>query len=203
LGSTLGSRHLPARAAVAIAGALFLALGVVVPAAAAGGELDPSFGVDGKVVTNFTSRFDAASSVAAQPDGKLIAAGMAGFGGPNPTFALARYHSDGSLDTTFGGDGKVTTDFTGKADGALAVAVQSDGKIVAAGLAGFSPRDFDTEIAIARYNVDGSFGADGRVTTDPSRTYDDANAIALQPDGKIVIAGYGDGKVTTDFTPRT
>jgi uncharacterized delta-60 repeat protein len=193
----LRSPHLRARSVVTIAGALLLALGVASPALAAGGDLDTSFGVGGKVETNFTPRFDGASSVAAQPDGKLVAAGTADRDGPNPRFALARYTTDGSLDPTFGGDGMVTTDFTRKGDGAFAVAVQPNGKIVAAGLAGFSPTDFDTEIAIARYKVDGTldagFGGDGRVTTDLTRTFDDANAIALQPDGKIVVAGYADG----------
>ena len=177
-------------------GALLLALGVTIPAVAAGGPLDESFGGDGKVTTNFTPRFDSASSVAATPNGNIVAVGMAGFGGPNPTFALARYGHDGSLDSTFGGDGKVTTNFTGEQDNALAVALQPNGKVVAAGGAGFSDTDFDTEFAIARYNVDGSldkcFGGDGKVTTDLSATYDQVNALALQRDGKIVVAGYAD-----------
>jgi uncharacterized delta-60 repeat protein len=175
---------------------MLLALGVASPALATGGDLDTSFGVDGKVTTNFTPGFDGASSVAAQPDGKLVAAGTAGLDGPNPTFALARYDDDGSLDPTFGGDGMVTTDFTEKTDGAFAVAIQSNGKVVAAGLAGFGPSDYDTRFAIARYKVDGtldaSFGSGGMVTTDLSPTYDGANAIALQANGKIVVAGYAD-----------
>jgi uncharacterized delta-60 repeat protein len=180
----------------AIAGALLLALGAASPALATGGDLDTTFGGDGKVTTDFTPGFDGASSVATQPGGKLVAVGTAGLDGPNPTFALARYDDDGSLDPSFGGDGTVTTDFTKKTDGAFAVAVQSNGKIVAAGLAGSGPSDYDTEFALARYRIDGtldaSFGGDGTVTTDLTPTYDGANAVAIQPNGKIVVAGYAD-----------
>jgi uncharacterized delta-60 repeat protein len=193
-------RRLPSLAA-ASAGALLVLLGVPVPAFAAGGGLDTSFGGDGKVTTNFTPRFDAASSVAATRGGKLVAVGLAGLGGSNPSFALVRYNHDGSLDSTFGGDGRVTTNFTGEADAASAVVVQCDGKIVAAGGAGFSDTDFDTVMAVARYDIDGSldtsFGGDGRVTTDLTSTYDQANAIALQDDGKIVVAGYADAAGST------
>ena len=209
----------PSPLAAALLGSLLL---VALPSAAyaQGGSLDATFGGDGKVTTNFTSRFDTAYGVVVQPgDGKIVAAGgVAGSGG---RFGLARYNPDGSLDATFGGDGKVTTNFTAVEDAAFDVVLQADGKIVAAGLA----RD---DFALARYNADGSldtsFGGDGRVTTNFAGFLDAAFGVAIQPaDGKIVAAGMalsvgrlalaryntdgtldtsfgGDGRVMTNFT---
>ncbi|MCI0390616.1 MAG: hypothetical protein MOB07_17865 [Acidobacteria bacterium] len=80
------------------------------------------------VTTNFSNFIDAALSVAVQGDGKIVTAGQA-FTGTGGGFALARYNIDGSLDTSFGVGGKVTTDFAGSNDQARSVAVQQDGKI--------------------------------------------------------------------------
>ena len=103
------------------------------------GSLDTSFGGgDGKVMTDFTPTCDAAWAITLQPDAKIVIAGAAG--DPNGKIALARYNPSGTLDTTFGGDGRVTTDFTRKYDEALGVALQADGRIVAAGSAGFGGR---------------------------------------------------------------
>src|SRR5262249_5927712 len=98
------------------------------------------------------------------------------------------------LDSTFGLAGKVVTDLSGRYDEIRAVTIQSDGRIVVAGLTGIAPsRDF----AVARYNTDGtldrSFGAGGTVTTDFARGDDVAWALAIQPDGKIVVGGAADG----------
>jgi len=191
----------------------------------ASGELDITFdpiGLDGKVTTDFAGGNDIAYAVAIQPDGKIVVAGSASIG--NLDFALVRYNIDGSLDTTFDSDGHVTTDFSGGADEARAIAIQPDGKIVVAGSASIGNLDF----ALVRYNIDGSldttFDSDGRVTTDFSGGADEARAIAIQPDGKIVVAGSAsignldfalvrynidgsldttfdsDGRVTTDFS---
>jgi uncharacterized delta-60 repeat protein len=97
------------------------------------GALDTSFGGDGKVLTNLTSGRDWAWDMAIQTDGKIVAAGAAG--GLGGRFGIVRYETDGSLDSTFGGDGKVLTNFTSGWDAASAAAVQSDGKLVAAGSA--------------------------------------------------------------------
>ncbi|MDK9495164.1 calcium-binding protein [Streptomyces katrae] len=147
------------------------------------GSLDTAFGDGGRVTTPFAGA-DVANGVKVQPDGKIVTAGNSGF-----DFALARYNpADGSLDGTFDGDGKVTTDFgTNTLDGAADLALQSDGRIVAAGI---SLADF----GVARYNTDGSldngFGTGGKVHTDVSFGYfDTANAVALQSDGKIVVSG--------------
>jgi uncharacterized delta-60 repeat protein len=109
---------------------------------------DDSFGVNGKVTTDFAGSTDMALSVAAQPDGKIVAAGFASVSGAGFNFALARYNRDGSLDDSFGVAGKVTTDFAGYIDQARSVALQPDGKIVAAGYAAINgAQDF----ALARY----------------------------------------------------
>ena len=101
------------------------------------GSLDATFGVGGKVTTDFSGLNESAGALAIQSDGKIVAAGyVVQTGGPpyNTDFALARFNADGSLDTTFGFDGKVTTDFVGRHDAVRALAIQSDGRIVAAGM---------------------------------------------------------------------
>lgn len=153
---------------------------------AAPGELDPSFDGDGVVLTDFGATTERAVDTAIQSDGKIVAAGESG-----GDFALARYNPDGSLDISFGGDGKVTTDFGGVRDIADAVAIQSDGKIVAAGR--FFPRPYSDDFALARYNSDGSldtsFGVSGKVITNLGGA-DVIEDVAIQSDGKIVAAGF-------------
>ncbi len=139
-----------------------------------------------------------------QEDGKVVAAGNADSGSTSVDFALARYDTDGSLDGEFDGDGKLRTDFFGGADWAEALAIQEDGKMVAAGLSNNvsnSPHDF----ALARYNADGSlnnsFHNDGKLKTALGGPNDDrVHALALQEDGKIVAAGYAGHSTTgSDF----
>src|SRR5438067_699524 len=172
---------------VALLGAVGLASG----AAGAGGALDPSFGIGGKVVTQFGDG-SVANGVALQPDGRIVAAGYCHvFGGPNLyAFALARYNSDGSLDSSFGTGGKVTTDFGGGSfDVANGVVIQPNGMIVAAGERATL---FTSSFALARYNsvgrLDPSFVTGCTVTTDFGGS-GLANAVALEPNGKIVAAG--------------
>jgi uncharacterized delta-60 repeat protein len=152
------------------------------------GTLDTTFGVDGKVRTNFTAGDDVANGVALQPNGKIVVVGSANF----DKFAVARYNDDGTLDTSFSGNGKVRTDFSRGLDAAHGVVVQADGKIVAAGHAGF-----DT-FALARYTaggaLDSTFSGDGKLRTNFSRGHDFANGAALQVDGKIVAAGRVGGR---------
>ena len=178
-----------------VAALLALQLAGALPAQAAPGALDPTFGTKGKVTTDFGSGFDGVNAVAVQVDGKIVAAGATGA----PDFALARYNTTGALDPTFGTGGKVTTDFGSVFDGVNAVAVQVDGKIVAAGT-GKGPED--TDFALARYNTDGTldttFGSGGKVTTDflpVSHDSDQAFALVVQPDGKIVAGGIGVGRL--------
>jgi uncharacterized delta-60 repeat protein len=156
------------------------------------GTLDASFGAGGIVTTDFAASLTQAFSVALQPDGKIVAAGQTFING-SLDFALARYNRDGTLDASFGTGGTVTTDFAGersRQDRAFSVAVQPDGKIIAAGQATIRSFDF----ALARYNRDGtldaSFGTGGTVTTSfGNGSFDFARSVALQPNGKIVAAG--------------
>ena len=146
------------------------------------GSRDTSFGSEGLVWWPLYDSSARAFALALQPDGKLVAAGP-------PNFTLVRYNPDGSLDTSFGSGGVVTTAIGAYGDGAFALALQPNGKLVAAGYA--SPTKFPDYFAVVRYNPDGSvdrtFGADGTVTT-PSGV---AEALALQPDGKLVAVGEG------------
>jgi uncharacterized delta-60 repeat protein len=162
------------------------------------GSLDATFGSGGKVTTEFTANFDQANTVALQPNGKIVAAGRTG-AGTSHDFALARYNPDGSLDATFGSGGKVTTDFTGGSDQAFGVALQPNGKIVAAGTAHTGTI---LEFALVRYKkhggLDPSFGSGGKVTTDFTGSNDLAFGVALQPDRKIVAVGDA-GTVNSDF----
>ena len=167
------------------------------------GDLDPRFGEGGKVTTRFYPYSDNyAQAIAIQADGKVIVAGHIVKDRVNEDelllgFGLARYNNDGSLDATFGGDGKVfTSDKVGFRD-ATALAIQPDGKIVAAGSglirAGLSSVK---SFAVARYESDGgldsTFGNGGRVLTDvDGGNFDDVTAVgvAIQRDGRIVVAG--------------
>ena len=227
---------------------LLLQLGLGVPALAAGGDLDPSFGVDGQVTSTAFSSDGGGNPIAFQADGKIVVAGYVF----NPVsdrsrFAVARFDADGTLDPTFGGDGTVRTVFrTGKGcyDSAKSVVVQSDQKIVAVGVSSCkrsAPVDAmpetDSLFALARYNGDGTldttFGDNGTVMTsfgDPAHCNAQAAGAALEPDGKIVAAGVAacakgwddsrfavarydtdgtldtsfsdDGMVRTNFTPQ-
>jgi uncharacterized delta-60 repeat protein len=112
------------------------------------GSLDTSFDGDGKLITNFSGQ-SYAYAVAIQPNGKIVAAGGASVSQTLDDFALARYNSDGSLDTSFDGDGKLTTAFGNMFDWASALLLQPDGKIIAAGTKMVSTSDFD--FALARY----------------------------------------------------
>ncbi|HEV2124254.1 MAG TPA: delta-60 repeat domain-containing protein, partial [Chloroflexota bacterium] len=112
------------------------------------GELDPEFGTNGKVITDFDVR-DVVLATAIQNDGKILAVGWSG-GESAADFALARYNPDGSLDTSFGSNGRVITDFDGGGY-AYAAAVQPDGKIVAAGFANPSGVYGFNDFALARY----------------------------------------------------
>ena len=167
----------------------------------ADGTLDTTFDGDGFVFTDFTAGTDSASAVAIQADGEIVAAGDAGgLGEYTSAFALARYHADGTLDTGFDGDGMVVTDFTVDDDGASGVAIQADGKIVAGGSAGFNGAS--ASFAVIRYNADGiidtTFSGDGMAKTSFTAGFDSALGMAIQADGKIVLAGSA-GAVTAKF----
>ena len=156
------------------------------------GALDSSFGTGGKVVTDFDANAvnEGALAAAIQPDGKIIAAGYVSLTSPGPGFfALARYNTNGSLDTTFGNGGKVLTAIVQHINTARGVAVGQDGKIVAAGEYFGSLQNFQT--LIARYGTTGAL--EGTTTDQRGVDLGDSNtpmAVTIQPDGKILTAGY-------------
>ena len=153
------------------------------------GDLDTSFDDDGILGTDFGGASNTSATALLVTGEAIVAAGAAG-----SDFALARYNrSDGSLDSTFDGDGTVRTDFSAGGDAAEALAIQADGKLVAAGSSnsgGASGVDF----ALARYNpdgtLDGSFDGDGLVTASFSPEAEErAFGVAVQGDGKILAGG--------------
>lgn len=172
------------------------------------GSLDASFGTGGTVTTAVGSAADYGTGVALQADGKIVVAGYSS-NGSNDDFAVVRYNANGSLDSGMAGDstpadsfgtgGKVITPIGTGTDQAQCVVIQSDGKIILAGQALFSNADF----ALVRYNADGSldsglagdttpgdsFGTGGKVTLPIGSSADAVESIALQSDGKILVAG--------------
>ncbi len=153
------------------------------------GTLDNTFGTGGKVFTPIGSQDAAANAVALQSDGKIVVAGWSYNSGIYDEIIAARYNANGTIDNTFGTAGIVVGNPGNYADG-YAVAVQSDGKILLAGLAEIGANN---DFVLIRLNTDGStdntFGTSGMVTTDFAGGDDRAFAIAIQTDGKIVLAG--------------
>jgi uncharacterized delta-60 repeat protein len=154
------------------------------------GALDGTFGIGGKVVTDIAGGFDRAVSLAIQPDGKIVAAGFAQLSG-NYAFAVVRYDTAGVLDSSFGTGGKVTLSRTTN-DTAGGMVLQPDGKIVVVGRSRTGGTTFD--FLVARFTsagaLDPSFGTGGIVVTDVNGDVDFASAVALQPDGRILVGGY-------------
>lgn len=171
---------------------------------AAAGDLDTTFGTGGKVTTDFRGYGDYGRALAIQDDGKIIAAGISASRDIYFTedFAIARYNPDGSLDPTFGTGGKVVLDFFGDQDQIHDVAVQPDHKIVAVGFARAGAIFYTV---VVRYNPDGtldsSFGTGGKVLTLPPGLDGEGNAVVIQPDNKIVVAGrtLGAGSIDMNF----
>ncbi len=165
------------------------------------GDLDTSFNSTGKVTTDILSSDDGGNAMTIDSSGKILVAGLAN-NGSNYDFALARYNSDGSLDTTFGTGGKVTTGILSSDDLGYAITIDSNGKILVAGYAYNGSSNYD--FALARYNSDGSldttFDTDGKVTTAIGSGTDLDNAITIDSNGKILVAGYAfNGSSNFDF----
>jgi uncharacterized delta-60 repeat protein len=164
----------------------------------AAGMPDTSFGLDGIVRTG-VGFGAAATDVAIQPDGKLVAVGGTIVSQIDANFALMRYNADGSLDASFDGDGRLTTDF-GSADEAFSVAIQSDGAIVAAGISSHNGPAF------ARYRVDGSldpsFDDDGKQLLEIAGR-DNASALTVSAAGITAVISDPDEKagMVVQLTP--
>ncbi|MCP4963953.1 MAG: hypothetical protein GY926_01825, partial [bacterium] len=172
------------------------------------GTLDTAFDTDGIVTTDMASgTADAfAHSVTVQSDGKILIAGYGLNGGGDNDFALVRYNSNGGLDTTFNTTGKVSTPIgTNTEDQAYSVTLQDDGKIL---VAGYSHNGIDNDLALVRYNSDGSLDVDfdgdtgtgnGIVTTDIGSAENYGYSVTVQSDGKILVAGSHFNGTDYDF----
>ena len=165
----------------ALAVSIVLLVGAASSVSAGPADLDRTFGNGGSAIVPFPDVESLAEAVVVQPDGKIVAAGAAGL-----DFGLARLHPDGSLDASFGVGGLVITDF-GDTEIAHAMVLQPDGKLVVAGET-FSGT---TALALARYQADGTldpdFGVGGLVRM-PELS---ARSLVLQPDGMLVVGGFG------------
>jgi uncharacterized delta-60 repeat protein len=156
------------------------------------GSLDTAFGILGKITSDVLDSVDGVSKVWVQDDGKILSAGTTSVG--SSRWALTRYNSDGSLDQTFGISGKIICEPLTELSLfiPITVAIQRDGQIITAGIASYRENDRG-EFGLARYKPDCSFdetfGTSGKVTTDFSPEVDSPTALAIQSDGKIVVAG--------------
>jgi uncharacterized delta-60 repeat protein len=168
------------------------------------GSLDTSFGTDGRAVVAVGARDDQAKAIAVHADGKIVVAGITNQGTAGYDFALVRLLPSGAVDSGFGTNGRVVTDFGGDSDRAFAVLVMPDGRIVAGGQTNEHSASSGVDFALARYMADGSldtsFGAAGKVIAPilPSSTGDVVRGLALQTvngTSRILAVG-GDG----DFT---
>ncbi len=183
-----------------------LCLVQVAEAIAAPGDLDTTFAGDGKARAGFGLGLSRGYAVAAQADGKLV---VAGEGSVSSTFEIAvvRYNADGSLDASFGDEGSVFVPSGGGGETrATAVKIQTDGKIVVAGYT--YSADFQQiirhEVILIRFNANGSldtsFDSDGKVTASFGITGENAAyALAIQADGKLVVAGSSGSGSAVDF----
>lgn len=163
----------------------------------ADGALDTGFDGDGIVILDISpTSSDLFEDLVVQADGKIVAVGYA-YSGANNVATVVRLNSDGSLDTSFNGTGILSLDFGTGDDTLNAVTLQADGKIVVAGQANSSSSG---NIAVARLNTDGSydttFNGTGLFTLDVQGNEDLASAVAIDTDGKIVVAGSAS---TTDI----
>lgn len=190
-------------------------------------NLDTTFGTGGKVFTDFNGNSEVGNDMVIQPDGKIILAGTGIITTANGyDFCVARYNIDGSLDTTFGVNGKANFEITNfnnstKRDYATGVALQSDGKIV---ISGYCPESnfssADNQFSVIRLNSNGTldttYGSNGILRFGFGSDNCVANAMTIQPDNKVVIVGYSktssteedfaiarvniDGTLDTDFS---
>ncbi len=155
--------------------------------------LDAGFGDQGVVTTRVGHVADTAHAILVQPDGKILAAGSSS-NSRNLDFALVRYMPDGELDPSFHFNGQVVTVVGSEDDAALDMALQGDGKIIVCGYA-FNGEDRD--FAMVRFTADGvldrEFGDNGMVVAQLGAGNDQATAVAIQADGKILVAGTVEG----------
>lgn len=156
-------------------------------------QLDPTFGTEGKVITNMYGN-QTASEFLVQLDGKIVVVGTNNLIGSGlPHFMMLRYSANGTIDSTFGANGFVYTDFDDSFSSyATSLEIQSDGKLVAAGFV-YNVNSGDDDFALVRYNANGildsAFGINGKVTTNINNEGNHAYDVAIQKDGKILLTG--------------
>ncbi|RKI20120.1 hypothetical protein D7Y15_01800 [Corallococcus sp. AB030] len=159
------------------------------------GALDSTFGVGGRATYDFPSgRNDSMTDMALQPDGKVLAVGLTYAIGASPDFGLVRFTASGALDSSFGGGGALKIDVFGSTDQAMAVAVQTDGKILVGGNA-YYPSGSQYYMALLRLNANGTafdstFNGNGQAYLSFGPTNNIISRLAVQADGKIVAGGY-------------
>jgi uncharacterized delta-60 repeat protein len=156
------------------------------------GSPDVTFGTNGTTTTDLAPFSGGPKSIAIQTDGKILTSGQVQASGGISAFATVRYNADGTVDTSFGTDGKVITDFHGDASETEEVVVRESGEILVVGAV--RPQGLGEDFAVAGYTADGtpdsSFGTNGQVVTDlgdQTRAF----SAALQTDGKLLVFGYG------------
>jgi uncharacterized delta-60 repeat protein len=163
------------------------------------GTLDNSFGSSGKVIQPIGSSLDYGYSLAIQPDGKILLGGACS-NGRNRDFCIARFNSDGTLDTSFGTNGKVIQNIGSADDYGNSLAIQPDGKIL---LGGYCKNGSNDDFCIARFNSDGTldttFGSYGKIIQPIGSDNDEGYSLAIQPNGKILLGGHCSNGSNLDF----
>jgi uncharacterized delta-60 repeat protein len=167
------------------------------------GSPDTSFGSGGKVIEPIGSDNDIGNSLAIQPDGKILLGGRC-INGDYFDFCIARFNSNGTLDTSFGSSGKVIQPIGSYNDFGYSLAIQPDGKIL---LGGSCPNGINDDFCIARFNSDGTldttFGSPNGYIIQPigslGSSHDRGYSLAIQPDGKILLGGICYNRSDYDF----
>ncbi|MCF6186203.1 MAG: hypothetical protein L3J49_01835 [Desulfobulbaceae bacterium] len=173
---------------IGIAGLFFLVGGM-----ASAGELDPDFGVDGRVAIEIGTHGDRTQAVAIQSDGKILLGG-ASTNGDSLSFSLIRLLADGSPDSSFNGDGTVLLDLARGDDEILALGLTPDGHIFAGG---YTTNGTDRDFSLLRFNADGSldsnFGNQGKVFTSVGNSDDEITALVALSNGDVLVVGSAAG----------
>lgn len=162
------------------------------------GTPDPEFGDDGVAYHDFNGTSDRSHAIVVQPDGRIVVAGETQINN-QADFAVLRLHPDGRIDSTFGTNGWTVTDLGTTYEFPNCLALQADGKIIAAGR---KADVFQSDFTMVRYHTDGKvdslFGNNGIVGTN-LREEDEVTSIAIQPDGQILLAGFASISAKGDF----
>ena len=174
------------------------------------GALNGAFGTGGIAVHDLaTNQGDGLRAIARMGDGRDVACGLAFSPGTATDFVTARFMVDGSLDGTFDGVGYAITSYLQSGPGGSlydqcnAVAADSDGSVVSAGL---SYQDGPSRVALARHTASGTldagFAGGGKIVIDASQSSNsnsEARAVLIQPDGRILVAGFAGGQFNSEF----